>query len=480
MDSGQLEVCWEPTEKQAEFLACDDYEVLYGGAAGGGKTDAMLIDSWCMQHDGANNPHHRAIIFRRTYKDLSDLIDRAKEILPEFITGIEYNGTEHYFETPAGAKLYLSHLQHDKNRFDHKGRAYNYIGFEELTQWASPTCWTYLQSRNRTTDRTLPCYMRATTNPDGPGQLWVMKHWGIGEDGAGTRMLTDIEAEVLDPDTGEFKLVQQKIARTFIPAKLVENVHLRGTGYRERLLLLPPDERDALLMGLWRGNKVAGAYYLKQMAEARLQGRVTSVPWLQSVPVNTFWDLGWNDSTAIVFHQYAAQCNRFPFAYENSGETLEHYAALLQEVQLQQGIVYGTHYLPHDAENANLQTGESALQKLRRLLPGHRFEVVPRIDNVVNGIQLTRSSFPSCWFDREGCIDLLASLDAYRKAWNSTIEAWTERPVHDQFSNYADAFRQFGQHYAVKQIRGSVREKTVNPDKEPPRRRRRDANWRTA
>ncbi len=480
MDShdGVAEVCWQPTERQADFLACDDYEVLYGGAAGGGKTDAILIDAWCMQHNGANNPNHRAIIFRRTYKDLSDLIDRALVLFPQFIPGIEYNGNEHVFETPQGAKLYLSHLQHDKNRLDHKGRAYNYIAFEELTQWATPVCWEYLQSRNRTVDRTLPCYMRATTNPDGPGQLWVMKRWAIGEKGEGTRQITEIEAEVLDEATGEFVLRPARIARTFIPAKLAENVHLRGTGYRERLLLMPPDVRDALLRGLWSGNKVAGAYYTKHMAAARLEGRIGTVPWLQNVPVNTFWDLGWNDTTAIVFHQYAALCNRFPFAYENSGETLQHYAKTLQEVQQEQGIIYGTHYLPHDAENANLQTGKSALQQLRKLLPGHRFEVVPRIDNVVNGINQTRDAFPTCWFDREGCADLLAALDAYRKKWNSTIEAWTEEPVHDQFSNYADAFRQFGQGYAPKHK--TVTKDTGKVESERQRRTPRPTNWKTA
>lgn len=474
-----LEVAWVPTDRQAEFLSCDDYEVLYGGAAGGGKTDSLIIDAWCMQHDGANNQNHRAIIFRRTYKDLADLIDRGCELFPKFIPGVEYNANDHVFETPAGAKLYVGHLQHDKNRLDYKGRNFNYIGFEELTQWATPACWEYLKSRNRSTDRTLPCYVRATTNPDGPGQRWVMKHWGIQADGGATRIVQMVETEVWDEQRQDWTLEMRPMARRFIPARLAENPHLRGTGYRERLLLMPPEERDALLKGLWAGNKVAGAYYMKQMAEARIQGRIGRVPWLQNIPVNTFWDLGWNDTTAIWFHQYAAMCNRFPSAYENSGETLEHYASLLQQTQQEHGIVYGTHYLPHDADHGNLQTGKSAVQRLRELLPGHRFVVVPRIDNVQNGIQQTRSAFPTCWFDAEECADALAALDAYRKRWNNATESWSDEPMHDQFSNYADAFRQFGQGYVPKhRTVNAATGEVVQPETRA--RRKRDRNWRTA
>ena len=68
-------VVWEPTPRQSAFLACDDFEVLYGGAAGGGKSDALLIDALCLQHGGPDNAHHRAVLFRRTFPELRDLIE---------------------------------------------------------------------------------------------------------------------------------------------------------------------------------------------------------------------------------------------------------------------------------------------------------------------------------------------------------------------------------------------------------------------
>ncbi len=448
-ESGQP-IIWTPTPRQSEFLAADDYEVLYGGAAGGGKSDALLIDAWCLQHNGPLNANHRGIIFRRTYKDLADLIDRGNAIFPGFIEGVTYNANDHVFETPAGAKLYLSHLQHDKHRFNHRGRAYNYIGFDELTLWATDVCWVYLQSRNRTVDRNLPCYMRATTNPDGPGQKWVMERFGIEETGGASRIETEIDSEVWIEDIQRYELLPMTYVRRFIPAKLVDNPYLRGTGYRERLMLMPPDEAEALLKGLWRGNRVEGAYYFKELQRARAEGRIGRFPHRPEIPVNTFWDLGKNDFNSIWFHQSVAMQNLFVHAYQNSGEYLPHYAAYLMEVAKERGFVYDTHYLPHDGAHKPLTSGgKSAMDQLQELMPGQRFQIVPKVDRRIDGINQARAAFASCFIDDtpDGCADGLASLASYRKRFNNAIGAFTDEHVHDAHSNYADAFRQFAQGY---------------------------------
>lgn len=80
LDDPDTEVVWKPTPKQAEFLASDDFEVLYGGAAGGGKSDALLIDALCLQHGGLENGNHRAVLFRRSFVELRDLIGRSLEL----------------------------------------------------------------------------------------------------------------------------------------------------------------------------------------------------------------------------------------------------------------------------------------------------------------------------------------------------------------------------------------------------------------
>ncbi len=420
------------------------------------NSDGLLMDAWCMQANGPHNKHHRAVIFRKALTDLAALIERARELFPLFIKDIVYNKNAHVFTTPAGATLKFAYCANDSDRFMWRGWAWNYIGFEELTLWATDAVYRYLMSRCRTADRSLPRYVRSTTNPDGPGQKWVMQRFGIEEAGTASLIDTEQEFEELKPGaTGEsnedWQYVLRKVRRRFIPAKLVDNPSLRGTGYRETLMDLPPEDREALLKGLWTGNRIKGAWFFKEMQAARAQGRIRMIPHLKGTPVNTFWDLGRNDTTAICFHQYANLQNRFLFGYENSGEYLDHFVAELQRLAIDRGFVYGKHYLPHDAEQKKLQAnsgmGPSVLTQLRALMPGAKFVVVPRIDHLFNGNQLTRAAIATCWFDPDDCSDLIAALDAYRKKWDSKNEVFTEEEVHDRFSNYASAFRQFAQGY---------------------------------
>lgn len=440
------EIIWEPTEKQGGFLACDDFEVLYGGAAGGGKSDALLIDALCLQHDGINNPRHRAILFRRSFPELRDLIGRSLELYPLIVPGAKYNKTEKVWSLPSGATVEFGYLQHDDDRLQYRGRAWNYIGFDELTLWATPICYLYLFSRCRSADKTLPRYIRATTNPDGPGQKWVMERWGIQRDGGET----DIPVDIVDEDAG----IITTIRRRFIPAKLSDNKHLAGTGYREALLQMSPDERDSLLKGLWTGNKIKGAYYVNEMQRLRAEGRIRSVPHTAGVPVYTFWDLGMNDTTAIWFMQVVAGETRFIRAYENSGESLEHYAQYLQK----QSYTYATHFLPHDAANRSLQTGKSSEEMLIGMLPGHRFEIVRRVESVIFGIQQTRMAMGgNIYIDETNCGDGIVALDSYQKKYNSTHDVFTEEPLHNRYSNYADAFRQWAQGFQPATITKSRR-----------------------
>lgn len=429
------EVVWEATVKQEEFLCADEFEVLYGGAAGGGKSDALLIDALCLQHGGVDNPNHRAVLFRRSFPELRDLISRSLELYELIDPDAKYNQTEKIWTFSSGAKVEFGYLHNDADRLKYRGRAWNYIGFDELTLWPTDVCYLYLFSRCRSTDRTLPRYIRATTNPDGPGQKWVMERWGIEEAGHATNILVDVE----DP---ELRIITT-LTRRFIPARLSENTHLSGTGYREALLQLAPEEREALLLGLWRQGKVRGAYYANEMQALRAASRIRSVPYTGGLPVNTFWDLGWNDTTAIWFHQGIAGEHRFIRSYENSGEALDHYATYLQSTGYNLG---GTHYLPHDAVNKSLQTGKSSLQILQELLPGLRFEIVPRIQETLIGINQTRLAMKGPVFiDQTGCADGILALDNYKKKYNEKLDVFTEEPLHDRFSNLADAFRQWGQ-----------------------------------
>lgn len=446
------DVIWQPSAKQAEFLSCDDFEVLYGGAAGGGKSDALLIDALCLQHNGIFNKNHRAVLFRRSFPELRDLIDRSKELYDQIDPAAEYNQTEKVWTFGSGAKVEFGYLQHDNDRFKYRGRAWNYIGFDELTLWSTDVCYLYLFSRCRSSDKTLPRYIRATTNPDGAGQKWVMERWGISKDGNSTAIPVDL----VDDELGQVTTY----TRRFISARLIDNPYLTGTGYREALLQLPPEDREALLKGLWENKAVKGAYYANEMQWLRQNGRIRHVPLTPSEPVNTFWDLGWNDTTAIWFHQYVAGEHRFIHAYENSGESFDHYAQYL----LSRGYTYGTHYLPHDAANHSLQTGKSNLQILEGLLRGHRFEVVQRTTDRLIGINQTRMAMRSnVYIDEVECVDGITALDNYRKRYIEKLDAYSDEPVHDRYSNYADAFRQWGQGFVIPNATSTYRRSGRRP-----------------
>lgn len=477
-------VAWEPSAKQCELLACDDFEVLYGGAAGGGKSDALLIDALCLQHGGVHNKNHRAVLFRKTFPDLKDLIDRSQELYKAVDPGATYNQQTHVWTFTSGAKVEFAYLQNDRDRFKYRGRAWNYIGFDELTLWATPKCYEYLFSRCRTTDPTLPCYVRATTNPDGPGQKWVMERFGIDIQGGPTIQTVAVEFEVAANDDDGNLIAQYEtrtIARRFIPAKLSDNPHLIGSGYRERLMQMEPEERDNLLKGRWTSNRVQGAIYLKQMMEARQSSRIRQrIEVLKAVPVNTFWDIGWNDTTAVWCHQYSALANRFLHAYEKSGMEVSDMVAYLQKWQAENGIVFGTHYLPHDAENARPGMAKSYLAMLREQWQGQRFVVVPRTESLYTSILQTRSAFASCYFDSEECSDGIAALDAYRWKWSEVQQVFSDEPVHDRFSNFADAFRQFAQGYAPKQQRVRTPDSEDGDPRDRRRAKRHRGSWRSA
>jgi hypothetical protein len=188
-----------------------------------------------------------------------------------------------------------------------------------------------------------------------------------------------------------------------------------------------------------------GCYFAEQLARARKQDRILPRLPVEAAPVNTFWDIGRGDMTAIWFHQRIGPHNRFIRYYEESGEDLDHYAEYLQKT----GYTFGKHYLPHEAAyrriGQNKDTNRTIEEMLQDLLSGHRFEVVPRVTAINTGITATRNVFSSCYFDETGCDKGLKRLAGYRKAWDKTRGCWKDEPLHDDNSHGADAFRQFGQ-----------------------------------
>ena len=221
---------------QTEFLAASETDVLYGGAAGGGKSYAMLVDPLRYAHREA----HRALIIRRSMPELRELIDKSRELYPKAFPGCKYREVEKMWNFPSGAKIEFGFLERDADVYRYQGQAYSWIGFDEITHLPTEFSWNYLASRLRTTDATIVPYMRCTANPGGVGAHWVKKRY-------------------VDPcDPNESFEGQDGLSRKFIPARLDDNPYLAKDGrYEKMLLALPPTQRKQLLEGNWDVNEGA-------------------------------------------------------------------------------------------------------------------------------------------------------------------------------------------------------------------------------
>lgn len=410
---------WRPSAKQAEFLAASEDEVLFGGAAGGGKSDALIVDALGLQHNAILWPKYRALLIRQTTPQLRELIDRTRAMYPRVYPGAQYSEQAKEWRFPSGAKVIFGYAERDADAMQYQGQEYQWIGVDELGHFHTPYVWEYLSSRLRSTNKAVPCYMRATCNP---GPKWIRERWGFSVAGEANRM--------------EIPVGERVFTRRFIPSRIEDNAHLSGTGYRERLMQLAPQERAALLEGRWDVVDVPGSIYGAQLDEAMLQGRISNVPRDLTLPVHTYWDLGVGDSTSIWFLQRAGKEWRAVDFYEASGEGLPHYAQVLKD----RGYTYGDHWAPHDIQVRELGSGKSRLEVAASL--GIRFRITPNI-GVEDGIHAARMVFPQVWFDATRCEKGMEALRYYRRDYNTRIGEFKATPVHDWASHAADAFRYF-------------------------------------
>lgn len=173
---------------------------------------------------------------------------------------------------------------------------------------------------------------------------------------------------------------------------------------------------------------IKGAFYGELMSRAQAAGRIGRVPHEPLLPVETDWDLGIADSTAIWFSQSLKSGEvRLIDYYEASGEGLSHYVSVLQQRAQERGYVYGTHWAPHDIQVRELGTGKSRLETAASL--GLKFKIGPQL-SLEDGIQAVRTLLPKCWFDEVRCEHGLEGLRNYVKTWNSRLQEFTGTPVH--------------------------------------------------
>ncbi len=235
---------------QTEFLSASEREVLYGGAAGGGKTFSLIADP--MRY--FSHPEFNGLILRKTTDELREIIWKTQELYPKAFKGAKWQEKKSQWVFPSGARLWLTYLERDEDVLRYQGQAFSYIAFDELTQHPTPFAWNYMRSRLRTTAPDLPIFLRATSNPGGPGHGWVRKMFVDPAPANIPFTATDIDTgeDLKYPDTHPSKAGQPLFQRRFIPASLYDNPYLANDGaYEANLLSLPEMQRRQLLEGDW-------------------------------------------------------------------------------------------------------------------------------------------------------------------------------------------------------------------------------------
>jgi hypothetical protein len=411
----QFKIPLTPKQHRMLFDLAEVDEVLYGGQAGPGKSRGLLAFAL---HRRLSCPGSVGLALRRTFKELDkSLIRVSLTTWGPFGKWIESKGR---WEFPNGSIQEFGYCEADRDVYQYQSAEYDDIAFDELTHLTNFQ-YLYLLSRLRPHGnwKTLA---RAASNPGNIGHKWVRERF--------VACCRDKVIELKDDD-GTVK------TRSFIPATLADNTLMtlkEKADYRAWLANLPDVERQQLRDGVWDDADIKGAYYAELIHRARAENRIGRVPYAPQIPVETFWDLGMDDSMAIWFAQRVVREIRVVDYYENSGEGLVHYAKVLKD----KPYAYGAVHFPHDGEVRELGTGKSRKEVaislgLKPVLIGKKLDPADRIEAV-------RNILPQCYFDEAACEKGIDALEHYRKEWDERNQVFKAKPVHDWSSHAADGF----------------------------------------
>lgn len=345
-DFAGREIIYQPTPKQAEFHAASERIVLYGGAAGGGKSFALLFDVIRFAHV----PRYRAVIIRRTMPELTELIETSKEYYPKLFPGAKWVTQKNWWRMPSGAIIefgYLEHMAQDKLRY--QGQQYHYIGFDELGQWPTAEGFNYLKSRNRNppidpmTGKKIPLQIRATSNP-------------------GARWVKEMFIDVAEPGTTFYD--RAGISHKFIPASLLDNPYL-DDDYRQMLESLPDIERRQLLYGDWNATDTAAfpdfrdeIHIIEPFEIPKWWNRVCGMDYGYKDPATAVWySINPDTGQKIVYQEYAV-----------SGRTGTEYGKDIRDAE-QEEVIPIDHVIDWQVFARTGYTGPTIGEQIRQFVP---------------------------------------------------------------------------------------------------------------
>lgn len=417
------EIPLTPKQHRMIFDLAEVDELLYGGQAGPGKSRGLLAFAL---HRRLSCPGSVGLALRLTFRDLDKSLIRTS--LESWSAFAKWNESKKSWVFPNGSIQDFGYCEHEKDVYQYQSAEYDDICFDELTHF---TQFQYLYLLSRLRPRgSWKTVVRSASNPGNIGHKWVRERF--------VSACRDKVVEFKD-DEGRVK------TRCFIPATLEDNTLMTAkekSDYRAWLANLPKIERQQLRDGVWEDADIKGAYYAELIKRARADGRIGNVPYAPQVPVETFWDLGMDDSMAIWFAQRVVREIRVVDYYENNGEGLGHYATVLKD----KPYVYGPVHFPHDGEVRELGTGKSRKETaislgLKPVLIGKRLDFGDQV-------QAVRNILPQCYFNEPTCERGIDALEHYRKEWDERNQVFKANPVHDWASHAASAFKELALGFA--------------------------------
>lgn len=240
-------IIWDAQPRQAAFIACPADDVGFGGARGGGKTDAVIGD-W-VSHEEAYGQHAIGLVFRRDRTQLIELMERSKQVFRPL--GFQWFEQDKYFKGPKGGRLRFAYLENDSDADSYQGHSYTRLYPEEMGTFPTEAPLNKMTATLRSGNG-VPCQMKGTCNPGGPGHQWVKARYRLGEYPQGLKLF---KTEFINPFTKE-KIEKTRI---FIPSKVIDNRYL-GSDYVANLFQVGSETLvKAWLAGDW--SVVEGAFF---------------------------------------------------------------------------------------------------------------------------------------------------------------------------------------------------------------------------
>lgn len=372
------------------------YKVAYGGRGSGkswGFARALLIQ-------GLQRPM-RVLCARETQKSISDSVHHLLESqIRDMGMMATWTVEKARIYAANGSEFIFAGLRHNINNIK-SVEACDVVWVEEA-QSVSKHSWETL----------IP-----TIRKDG-SEIWVSFNPELDTDDTYQRFV------VHPPPSAQVRKLSWR-DNPWLPSVLsAEMQHLKG---------VDPRAYDHVYEGNCR-TSVEGAVYESEMATLEREGRIKAVPYAIGHPVHTFWDLGWNDTTAIWFAQAIGYEYRIIDYLEVGKTKLDDIVRMMQT----KAYVYGVDYLPHDAMAEQFAAGGRSIQQ-QMLAYGRKVQIVPKL-SVADGLNAVRSIMPQCWFDGDKCADGLQAMRHYK--WQQGNSGMLKRePLHDWASNGSDAFR---------------------------------------